>query len=87
MSNNGWDVVGHENHGPMTDCCSSRTTYILNNLPGSTTRDTQTVKNINSYVKKENQEEDDVAKGAVIPEKYNQESNTYQLELLIISSV
>ena len=42
----------------------------LNNLPGSSTRDTKTVKNVKSYVKKVDEEENDVAKGAVIPEKY-----------------
>lgn len=42
----------------------------LNNLPGSSTRDTKTVKNVKSYVKKVDEEENDIAKGAVIPEKY-----------------
>ena len=46
----------------------------LNNLPGSSTRNTQTVKNIKSYVKKVDEEENDVAEGAVIPEKYNNAS-------------
>lgn len=42
----------------------------VNNLPGSSTRDTKTVKNVKSYVKKVDEEENDIAKGAVIPEKY-----------------
>lgn len=43
----------------------------LNNLPGPSTRNTQAVKNINSYMKKVDEEENHIAEGAVIPEKYN----------------
>ena len=43
----------------------------LNNLPGPATRNTQAVKNINSDMKKVDEEEDHITEGAVIPEKYN----------------
>ena len=49
----------------------------LNNLPGSSTRNTQAVKNINCYVNKVDEEENDVAEGAVIPEKYNNASVSF----------
>ena len=43
---------------------------MFDNLPGSSARNSQTVKYIKSYVKKIDQEENHVAKGAVVPEKY-----------------
>jgi len=55
----------------------------LNNLPGSSTRNTQAVKNINCYVNKVDEEENDVAEGAVIPEEYNNASVSFVYEFYI----
>ena len=49
------------------------------NLPGPSTRDTETVKYIESYVKEEDQEENHVAKGAVVPENTKAESKGLRL--------
>lgn len=56
---------------------------MINNLPCASARDAQSVKNIKCYVEKIDQEEDHVAEGAVVPEKYKHREQNLKLGYLL----